>query len=118
MYFVVVSEQGPSWDPSQPMRAQPFWPEHATFVNGLMEEGFFLLGGPIAGSEVDEGFSPASDPVGAEGLYRTMVVVRAADLAEAVRRIEQDPWVRGGVIERVSIDRWELLAGDLPAGHE
>ena len=118
MYFIVVSEQGPTWDPSKPMRDQPFWPEHATFVNGLMDEGFFLLGGPIAGSEVDEGFSPASDPVGDDRLYRTMIVVRASDLAEAVRRVEQDPWVRAGVIERVSIDRWELLAGDLPGAHE
>ena len=100
------------------MREQLFWSEHATFVNGLLDEGFFLLGGPIAGSEVDEGFSPAADPVGAEGLYRTMIVVQAADLAEVVRRVEQDPWVRGGVIERVSIDRWELLAGDLPAARE
>lgn len=100
------------------MREQLLWPEHATFVNGLMEEGFFLLGGPIAGSDLDEAFSPASDPVGDEGLYRTMIVVQAADLAEAVRRVEQDPWVRAGVIERVSIDRWELLAGDLPAARE
>jgi uncharacterized protein YciI len=47
-----------------------------------------------------------------------MIVVQAADLAEAVRRVEQDPWVRAGVIERVSIDRWELLAGDLSGGHK
>jgi uncharacterized protein YciI len=113
VYFVIVSRQGPSWDPSKPMREQPLWTEHATFVNGLLEEGFFLLGGPIAGSDVDESFSPASDPVGADGLYRTMIVVQAADRSEAVRRVESDPWVRGGVIERVSVDRWELLAGDL-----
>jgi uncharacterized protein YciI len=100
------------------MREQPFWSEHATFVNGLMEEGFFLLGGPIVGGDVDEAFSPASDPVGAEGLYRTMVVVQAAGSAEAGRLLEQDPWVRAGVIERVSIDRWELLAGELPAAPE
>jgi uncharacterized protein YciI len=118
VYFVVVSQQGPSWDPSKPMREQPLWPEHVTFVNGLIEGGFFLLGGPLAGSDVDEAFSPASDPVGAEGLYRTMIVVHAADLAEVVRRVEQDPWVRAGVIERVSIDRWDLLAGDLPVVRE
>jgi uncharacterized protein YciI len=115
VYFVVVSRQGPSWDPSKPMREQPLWSEHAAFVNELMEDGFFLLGGPLAGSDLDDGFSPVSDPVGADGLYRTMVVVQAADRAEAERRAEQDPWVRGGVIERASIDRWELLAGDLPA---
>ena len=112
MYFVVVSQQGPSWDPSKPMREQQLWPEHVEFVNGLMDEGFFLLGGPLAGSNVDEAFSPASEPVGADGLYRTMIVVEAADRDEAARRVEHDPWVRGGVIERTSIDRWEILAGD------
>jgi uncharacterized protein YciI len=113
VYFVVVSQQGPGWNPSKPMREQSLWPEHVDFVNGLMDEGFFLLGGPLAGSDVDEAFSPAAAPVGAEGLYRTMVVVQGPDLAEAARRLEQDPWVRGGVIERASIDRWELLAGEL-----
>lgn len=118
MLFVVVSQQGPNWDPAKPMREQSLWSEHADFVNGLMDEGFFLLGGPIAGGDVDESFSPAADPVGVDGHYRAMVVVQAADLAEAVRRVEQDPWVRGGVLERVSIDRWELLAGELPAARE
>ena len=110
MYFVVISQQGQSWDPSQPMRDQQLWTEHAAFVNGLMDEGFFLLGGPLA----DDDFSPASEPVGDERIYRTMVVVQAADAAEAARRLEQDPWVRAGVLERTSIDHWELLAGDLP----
>ena len=100
------------------MREQPLWSEHAAFVNGLLEDGFFLLGGPLAGSDADEAFSPALEPVGADGIYRTMVVVQAADLAEVERRVQEDPWVRGGVIERVSIDRWEILAGELPAAHE
>jgi uncharacterized protein YciI len=115
VYFVVVSQQGPSWDSSKPMREQPLWPEHVDFVNGLMEEGFFLLGGPLADGDA---FSPASQPVGDDGLYRTMVVVEAADRAEAVRRIADDPWVHGGVIERASVDRWELLAGEIasPSG--
>jgi uncharacterized protein YciI len=119
VYFVVVSQQGPSWDPAKPMREQQLWLEHVEFVNGLMGEGFFLLGGPLAGSDLDEAFSPAAEPVGSDGLYRTMVVVEAADRAEAVHRVEQDPWVRGGVIKRASIDRWELLSGELsPAPSE
>jgi len=98
------------------MRDQQLWAEHATFINSLMDEGFLLLGGPLAdGSNLDDDFSPASEPVGDERLYRTMVVVQAADSAEAARRVEQDPWVRSGVLERTSIDRWEVLAGDLPA---
>src|SRR5690242_1775725 len=95
------------------MRDQQLWSEHATFINGLIDEGFLLLGGPLAdGSNVDE-FSPASEPVGDERLYRTMVVVQAGDGAEVARRVEQDPWVCSGVLERTSIDRWDVLAGEL-----
>lgn len=113
MYFVVTSRQGPSWDPSKPMRGQQLWSEHATFINSLMDEGFLLLGGPVTdGSNVDDDF--ASVPVGDEGLYRAMVVVQAADGDEVARRVEQDPWVRSGLLERTSLERWDVLAGDLP----
>jgi|SRR5581483_10819227 len=116
MYFVVTSQQGPGWDPSKPMREQQLWPEHVTFVNGLMDDGFLLLGGPLADGRAGDDFSPAAEPVGDDRVYRTMGVVQAADRAEAERRAAEDPWARAGVIERTSIDRWEVLAGELPSG--
>jgi uncharacterized protein YciI len=113
MYFVVISQQGPSWDPSKTMRDQQLWTEHATFVNGLVDEGFLLLGGPLADrSRPDDDFSPVSEPVGDDRLYRTMVVVRAPGSDDAAARLTEDPWIRSGVLVSTSIDRWEVLVGD------
>ena len=113
MYFVVISQQGPAWDPAKTMRDQQLWSEHATFVNGLVDEGFLLLGGPLADrSHPDDDFSPSSEPVGDDRLYRTMVVVRASGSAEAAGRLAEDPWIRSGVLVRISIDGWDVLVGD------
>ncbi len=46
-YYIVVSEQGPAWIDSQPMREQEDWAGHATFMNALADDGFVVLGGPI-----------------------------------------------------------------------
>jgi uncharacterized protein YciI len=113
MYFVVISQQGPSWDPSKTMRDQQLWTEHATFINGLVDEGFLLLGGPLADrSRPDDDFSTVSEPVGDDRLYRTMVVVRAPGSDDAAARLTADPWIRSGVLVSTSIDRWEVLVGD------
>jgi uncharacterized protein YciI len=113
MYFVVISEQGPTWDPSRTMREQQLWAEHATFINGLVDEGFLLLGGPLAdASRPDDDFSPVSEPVGDDRLYRAMVVVRAPGSDEAAARLAEDPWIRSGVLAKTSIDRWDVLVGD------
>ena len=62
MYFAVMREQGAAWDPSLSMREQDYWSEHAEFVNGLLDEGFMLLGGPL----------------GEGNPYRAMVIVDAS----------------------------------------
>jgi hypothetical protein len=119
MYFVVISQQGPSWDPARTMREQQLWDEHVVFVNGLIDEGLLHLGGPLAdGSRPDDDFSPASEPVGDDRIYRTMVVVEAPGSGEAAARLAEDPWIRSGVIVRTSIDRWEVLVGDPAAGSD
>ena len=119
MYFVVTSEQGPGWDTSRTMREQQLWPEHAAFINGLIDDGVLLLGGPLADrSRPDDDFSPATEPVGDDRRYRTMVVVQAAESAEAADRLAEDPWIRSGVLVRTSIDRWEVLVGDPAAAAE
>lgn len=117
MYFIVICQQGPSWDSSRTMRDQQLWSEHATFINGLVDEGFLLLGGPLVDrSRPDDDFSPVSEPVGEDRLYRTMVVVEAHESAEAADRLAEDPWIRSGVLERTSVDRWEVLVGDPTSG--
>jgi uncharacterized protein YciI len=50
---VVISSAGPNRDLSKGTREQPFWDEHAAFIDRLVADGFILMGGPL----VDEGGS-------------------------------------------------------------
>jgi uncharacterized protein YciI len=89
MFHVVLHRSGPDWDPSRPLEEQSGWPAHASFMDGLVAEGFILLGGPLA----DE--------------YRVVHVVEA-ESADAVRaRLATDPW--SGTHLRVgAIDPWTI----------
>lgn len=51
--FLAISSAGPNRDRSKGTREQPFWNEHAAFIDQLVVEGFILMGGPL----VDEGGS-------------------------------------------------------------
>ena len=67
------------------MDRQPLWPEHASFMNRLVDDGFIVLGGPLG----DE--------------HRVVHAVEA-DSAEEVRAtFARDPWsethVRLDVVE-------------------
>src|SRR5919109_4258991 len=88
-YYVVLRRTGPRWDPSRPMEEQSDWPAHASFMDGLVDAGFVVLGGPLA----DE---------------RRTVLVVDADSEEAVRAtLARDP--RSGthlLVDR--IDRWTI----------
>jgi hypothetical protein len=48
MFLVVVRRTGPQWDPSRPMEEQSGWPAHASFMDGLVDDGFIVLGGPLS----------------------------------------------------------------------
>jgi hypothetical protein len=51
MFLVVLRRSGPEWDPSLPLEEQSGWAAHASFMDGLVEEGFIVLGGPLADEE-------------------------------------------------------------------
>jgi uncharacterized protein YciI len=89
--FVVVSLAGPHRDRARDTRAQPFWDEHATFIDRLVDEGFILMGGPL----VDDGGA--------------MLIVRATDEAEVTARLQDDPWYREGILRQQSIKRWQIF---------
>ena len=48
MFLVIVLRSGPEWDASRPLEEQSGWAEHAAFMDGLVDEGFLVLGGPLA----------------------------------------------------------------------
>jgi uncharacterized protein YciI len=49
MFLVMVRQSGPEFDPSRPLEQQSGWTEHAAFMDGLVDVGFIVLGGPLAG---------------------------------------------------------------------
>lgn len=74
MFLVTLHRSGPQWDASKLLEEQSGWPEHATFMDGLVDEGFLVLGGPLA----DE--------------HRVMHAVEA-ESEDAVRAtLARDPW--------------------------
>jgi hypothetical protein len=48
MFLVTLRRSGPQWDASRPLEEQSGWPEHATFMDELVDTGFVVLGGPLA----------------------------------------------------------------------
>ena len=73
-FLVVLRRSGPEWDPSRPMEEQSDWPAHAAFMDALVDEGFIVLGGPLA----DE--------------HRVVHVVEAQSEDELRSRYARDPW--------------------------
>jgi len=75
-YLLVELAKGPAWDHARSRREQDGWDDHAAFMDGLVEDGFILLGGPVGEVEGE----------------LTLHVVTETD-EQAVRdRFGQDPW--------------------------
>ena len=70
----MVHRSGAEWDSSRPLEEQSNWPAHASFMDGLVDEGFIVLGGPLA----DE--------------HRVAHVVEAESEDEIRATLARDPW--------------------------
>ena len=46
--FVILWAHGPAWVEGKTVREQPYWAEHAAFMDQLFENGMVVLGGPFA----------------------------------------------------------------------
>jgi len=89
MFHVVLLRSGLEWDPSLPLEQQSGWPEHAAFMDGLVEDGFIVLGGPLS----DE--------------YRVVHAVEA-ESEDAIRaRLASDPWSETH-LQVGSIEPWTI----------
>ncbi len=89
--YVLRLRRGGPWDWSRDMREQAGWDEHARFMDGLVDAGFVVLGGPL------------------EGGRDTLHIVEA-DSKDAIRaRMAEDPWARNGMLSPASIERWTVL---------
>jgi uncharacterized protein YciI len=89
--FLVRVVRGGPWDWSKDMREQELWTEHAQFMNGLVDDGLILLGGPVEG--------------GREAFH-----VVDASSEEALRaRFAEDPWAKNGMLTVTGVERWTIL---------
>ncbi len=88
-FFVVERRSGPEWDASRPLEEQSGWDAHADFMDGLVEAGFVVLGGPLA----DE--------------HRVILAVEAASEDEVRATLARDPWSESHLVV-ASVDRWTI----------
>ncbi|HEY4314469.1 MAG TPA: YciI family protein [Actinomycetes bacterium] len=88
-YHVVLTRSGPSYDLARPLEEQSGWAEHATFMDGLVEDGFLLLGGPLS----DEA--------------NVVHVVAASSEAEVRATLARDPWSESHLVIE-SVDGWTI----------
>jgi len=51
MFLVILRRSGPQWDASRPLEEQSGWAAHASFMDGLVDAGFIVLGGPLGDEE-------------------------------------------------------------------
>jgi uncharacterized protein YciI len=96
--FAVRLVHGPGWDPSRQIRDQAAWDEHAAFMDGLVKEGFIILGGPVGDGE------------------QTLHVVQAADENAVEARLAKDPWSSAGLLRIGAIEPWALWLDSRPWG--
>jgi uncharacterized protein YciI len=72
------------------LREQDGWDEHARFMDSLVDEGFIVLGGPLAGD-------------------RILHAISAPSLQAVRERRAQDNWHQNGMLTIKSIEPWTIL---------
>jgi uncharacterized protein YciI len=89
MFLVVLRRSGPEWDASRPLEEQSAWPAHAAFMDGLVDAGFIVLGGPLADGE------------------RVVHAVQAESEAAVRTTLARDPWSETHLVID-TIDSWTI----------
>jgi uncharacterized protein YciI len=89
MFLVTVHRSGREYDHSRSLEQQSRWDDHAAFMDGLVADGFIVLGGPLS-----------------DGLRAVRAV--EAESEHAVRAtLARDPWA-GSHLEVASIEPWTI----------
>jgi uncharacterized protein YciI len=89
MFLVIVRRTGPEWDRSKPMEEQSGWDDHAAFMDALVDDGFIVLGGPLADEE------------------RVAHVIEAESRDALRKRLAEDPW-SGSHLVVDAVDPWTI----------
>jgi hypothetical protein len=89
MFLVILRRSGPEYDHSKPLEQQSGWLDHAAYMDGLVDDGFIVLGG-VLGDEL-----------------RTAHAVEAGSEQEVRDRFGRDPW-SGSHLVVDSVDLWTI----------
>ena len=89
--FIILWEHGSAWVEGKAVREQPYWEDHATFMDRLFEDGLVVLGGPFA------------DGTG------SMVIVEAESEREVADTFAQDPFLLHDIFALRSLKQWTLF---------
>ena len=93
--FAVMRMRGPAWNDAAAMEEQVDWRRHADYMNALADDGFIVLGGPLAGTR------------------DVLLIVRAESEAGIVVCLADDCWSVNGLLKTLWIRPWRLRLGGL-----
>lgn len=96
-FFALTMVHGPRWDDSRGIREQRAWDEHAAFMDGLVDDGFVILGGPIGDGK------------------QTLIVIEASDEIVVKQRLGEDPWAPMGLLQIGSLQPWTIWLDGRPS---
>jgi uncharacterized protein YciI len=89
MFHVVLHRSGLQYVHAKPLEEQSRWDEHAAFMDGLVEDGFIVLGGPLS----DE--------------HRVVHAVEAASEDDVRATLACDPWSETHLVV-AAIEPWTI----------
>ena len=89
--FATFFSPGLAWIAGKTSRQQPYWTEHAAFMDKLFEDGTVILGGPYADYT---GF---------------LVIVEALNEEEVYELFGEDPFVVNEIVRISSIHEWLIF---------
>jgi uncharacterized protein YciI len=89
MFHVVVRRSGPEYAHGRPLEEQSGWDAHAAFMDGLVADGFLVLGGPLGDEE------------------RVVHAIEAPSEAAVRETLARDPW-SGSHLVIDAIDPWTI----------
>ena len=93
--FAVIRTRGPRWNDAEPLERQQDWRAHADYMNALVDEGFMLVGGPLAGTR------------------DVLLIVRAESEHHVEARLAADCWTVKDLLRTLQVAPWELRLGSL-----
>jgi hypothetical protein len=88
--YAVTMIHGPDWNPATGIRQQKAWDEHAVFMDGLVDRGFVLLGGPVGDGQ------------------RVLLAIEAVNEQQVRARLDEDPWARMKLLTIGEIQPWTI----------